>query len=192
MADYTTTTLLKASLGITDTADDTALTAAITAASRAIDKVTGTTFYTVSATRVYDPVSPYEVWVDRFTDTTGLVVKTGRDGTYTTTIAATDVVAWPYNAASTGGSYCRIMVPTGVLPMYCLRPSVQVTASFGYSSAPAEVAQACLIKAARIFRRKDSPEGIAGTGEFGVARISKHEDPDVMMLLAPYLPPLVG
>jgi hypothetical protein len=178
---------LKTSLGITDTDDDDALVRAIGAASRAIDQATGTHFYQVTEARLYSPLDCYDVWVDRFTSTTGLVVKTGTDGSTWTTVTSTDVVTWPNNAPSRGGAYCRLRVPTGVLPVGYIRPTVQVTASWGWHFVPTAVAEACLIKAAKLFRRKDSPEGVAGTSEFGVVRISRHEDPDVLMLLAPYM-----
>lgn len=186
-SDYCTLTELKASLGIADTNDDLALMKAIRASSRAIDRMTGTTFYPVTEARLFYSDCSSSVWVDRFTDATGLVVKTGTDGTYPTTVAASNVVLWPYNAPRTGDAYCRLILPQYSIPTGYLRPTVQVTASWGWATCPDEVAQACLIKAARVFRRKDSPEGIAGSSEFGVVRISKYEDPDVVLLLAPFM-----
>lgn len=181
--NYTTAALVKAQLGITDSTDDTLIDAAIAAASRAIDRVTGTTFYPVTEARLFAPVSSGDVWVDRFTGTP--TVKTGTDGTYPTTV--TDVVVWPHNATSHGRAFCRILAPDYDLPVGYLRPTVQVTAAWGFASVPDDVEEACRIKAARLFRRKDSPEGIAGTSDFGVVRISRGEDPDVLMLLAPYM-----
>lgn len=197
-AGYCSLATLKASLGITDTNDDDALTTAIQAASRAIDQYTGTHFYTITEARTFQPVSAYDVWVDRFTSTTGLVVKTGSDGTYPTTVDSTAVLPWPFSAPSRGGAYCRLQVPTGALPFstyntnlygatpVSMWPTVQVTASWGWHYVPADVAEACRIKAARIFRRKDTPEGVAGSGDFGVVRVSRYEDPDVVLLLGPY------
>lgn len=193
MVDYTTSTLVKASLGITDTNDDTAIAAAVTMVSRAIDLYTGTTFgvSTTTSARTYYPLDCYEVWVDRFDSTTGLVVKTGTDGSTWTAVTSTDVVAWPTNAPSLGGAYCRIIVPTGVLPTGYARPTVQVTAAFGFASTPEPVKEAALLEACRLFRRKDSPDGIAGTSEFGVVRVARSMDPDARMLLAPYVGTLV-
>jgi hypothetical protein len=192
VADYTTLAVVKASLGITDTNDDTALGVAITAASRAIDQYTGAQFFTTTEARLFEPADCCTVWVDPFATTSGLVVKTGTTGSYTTTVTSTDVVPWPYNAPSKDGAYCKLQIPTGVLPYGYLRPTVQVTATWGYGSVPSAVAEACRLKAARLFRRKNSPEGVAGSSEFGVVRISRFEDPDVAMLLAPYTKPLVG
>lgn len=180
---------LKTRLGIDDTDDDVQLQQAIDAASQAIDNHTGTTFAAGTATtRLFRPYTGYEVWVDPFTDATGLVVKTGTDGTYTTTITSTDITPWPYNGVQRG-AYHRLDVHTGALPYSSAytRPTVQVTARWGYDYVPPDVSEACLIKAAHLFKRKDSPHGVAGTNDFGVVRISKFEDPDVVMLLAPYV-----
>jgi hypothetical protein len=193
MVDYTTSVLVKASLSITDSNDDTAIAACVTLASRAIDLYTGTAFGVGSSAsaRVYYPLDCGDVWVDRFDSTTGLVVKTGTDGTYPTTVTATDVVAWPPNAPSLGGAYCRLIIPTGVLPTGYARPTVQVTAAWGFAVTPEPVKQAALLEAARLFRRKDSPDGIAGSNEFGVIRVARSMDGDARMLLAPYVGTLV-
>jgi hypothetical protein len=39
----------------------------------------------------------------------------------------------------------------------------------------------------RIFKRLDSPLGVAGFGDFGAMRVSKGLDPDVAQLVAPYV-----
>ena len=49
------------------------------------------------------------------------------------------------------------------------------------------VKQAAFIKAARIYRRANTPEGFAAGEAFGAIRVSSREDPDVAMLLAPYV-----
>lgn len=186
--DYTTLALLKTSLGLTsDTNDDAALARAISTASRAIDAYCGTQFYPSTEARTFAPSSSGDVWVDRFTSTVGLVVQTGTDGAFSTTVGSNDVLPWPHNAPKTGGAYCRLLIATGALPVYSLRPTVQVTAQWGWHYVPEQVADATLIKAAHLFRRKDSPDGVAGSGEFGVVRISRYEDPDVVSLLAPYV-----
>jgi hypothetical protein len=189
MADlpvYTTLARVKAQLGITDTDDDVLITRAIAAASRSIDRWTGTTFYPVTEARSFAACGN-EVWVDRFTSTVGLVVKTGTDGTFPTTVAASSYVLQPLNAPSYGRAYDRIMFPRGGIVAWPDGfPNVQITASWGWAEPPDDVEQAARIKAAALFRRKDSPEGVAGTSEFGVLRISGDEDPTVALLLRPY------
>jgi hypothetical protein len=56
--------------------------------------------------------------------------------------------------------------------------------------APADLAEAETIYAARLYTRKDSPEGVAGWGELGVIRL--RDDPDVRRLIGPYLDIPVG
>jgi hypothetical protein len=43
-----------------------------------------------------------------------------------------------------------------------------------------------VIQAARIFKRNDSPLGIAGFGDMGVLRVGRALDPDVQQLVEPY------
>jgi hypothetical protein len=43
----------------------------------------------------------------------------------------------------------------------------------------------------RLFRRKDSPEGVTGSAEWGVVRLSRR-DPDVWVLIEPYILPGFG
>lgn len=52
---------------------------------------------------------------------------------------------------------------------------------------PGPVIEATLIQAVRILRRKDAPFGVVGGTDIAVARTIPALDPDVKMLLAPYL-----
>jgi len=139
--------------------------------------------------RVYAPRDTGTVRTDDIATATGLTVKTdtGGDGTFATTLAAADYQLEPWNADTDGRPWRRIsMVSGATLPWHQSRPTVQVTARFGWPAVPEPVRVAARLKAARLFRRKDSPDGMRGFGEFGVVRISKFEDPDVAMLLDPY------
>lgn len=141
-------------------------------------------------------VSSCEAVVHDIWDTTNLVVKTddGDDGNYSTTWDASDYTLEPLNQLD-GDSYTpywRIRaVGTRVFPTFHRRPALQVTAAWGWAAVPAEVKQAALIKAARVFTRKDSPQGVAGFGEFGVVRVSARMDPDVAEMLNPFRHPYV-
>lgn len=169
---------------------------AITAASRAIDRWCGRWFWTPAGTsvRTYLPDDPCTAWVDDIASTTGLVIKTDTtgDGTYTTTWAVSDYRLEPANAAvvadgDTGDPYAwwRIeAIDRYTFPTVGRRHTLQVTARFGWSGLPDEVHEACLLKSAKLYKRRSSPEGVAGFGEFGVVRIGR-QDPDVMELLGP-------
>jgi hypothetical protein len=54
----------------------------------------------------------------------------------------------------------------------------------------ADLVEAETIYAARLYTRKDSPEGVAGWGELGVIRI--RDDPDLRRLFGPYVDIPVG
>jgi hypothetical protein len=187
---YVSLPTLKQSLDIDadDATLDELLRRAIEAASQAIDDYTGTTFGVAAGTsaRVYRTNNPYAVWTDPFVDTAGLVVEYGTDGTFPSAVATGDVVTWPDNAAARGRAVLRLDIPTGVLPIRNPRPTVRVTARWGWPTVPAPVAEAALLKAARLYRRKDSPEGIGGNADYGTVRFDVHEDGDVLRLLSPY------
>lgn len=171
---------------------------AINATSRAIDKFCGRRFWIDSAVavRVYRPELDDLAWVDDIATTTGLIVKTDStgDGTYATTWASTDYELQPLNADSNGQAYAwtriaavdRYLFPTSgkVAPL-------QVTAKFGWSAVPDEVEQACILRAAAVFKRKEAIEGVASFEGVGVIRINR-KDADVYELLYPFAKMTVG
>lgn len=185
--DYTTLAAVKHDLGIDvdDESDDDAITASIRAASRAIEKWTGTTFYAVVETRIFATRDNFKVWTDRFTSVAGLVVKTGSGGVFSTTVADTGYLLWPYNAASKGRAYNRIDSPGGLFSVEN-RPTIEVTASWGWHYLPEDVERAARLKAAELYRRKDSPESVVGALDETITRLYQHEDRDIVSLLKPY------
>lgn len=50
---------------------------------------------------------------------------------------------------------------------------------------PADVKQALLLRAAALYRRRQTPEGVSGVGDFAVIRVGR-TDPDVERLEGPY------
>lgn len=63
---------------------------------------------------------------------------------------------------------------------------VRVTAKWGVDDTLiAEAELPTLMKAARIYKRRDSVSGVEGFGEFGVVRITRASDPDIAELLDP-------
>jgi len=197
---YCTLAQLRTHLGDTGSTQSTELLErAINAASRAIDKHCGRRFWIDSTVQVrtYRPSDGDLAWVDDIATTTGLVIKTDSagDGTYATTWASTDYELAPENADANGQAYAwwrigavdRYLFPT--LGRY--RP-LQVTAKFGWSAVPDEVEEACILRAASIFKRKESIDGVAGFGDLGVVRISLRRDPDVAALLDNFIRMRVG
>lgn len=193
-----TTANLKAFLkpgGFDAAANDTVIGYATNAANQAVVQFCGRNFDKIAegseTARVFYPRNGCVVVVDDFWSTTNLVVKTdeGDDGTYETTWTTGDYQLEPLNGRENDIAvpYTRIRaVESRSFPTCGRRPSVQVTAAWGWTAVPDAVFQATLIKAARLFHRKDSPQGVAGFDQFGAVRISKAEDPDVSALLDPF------
>ena len=185
---YTTQALLKSYLGIPSatSSENTAIDNAIAAAEAEIDQITGRTFEVPSGAtaKTYIPFDDYTVYVNDIAQTTGLIVKTDTslDGTYDTTLTVTtdyvlDGNTAPYRVIKRvdGSAWPRDRYG---------RPTVQVTAFYGYGMAiPDQVKQCALVIAARLYQRKSSPLGFqAGSVDVGFVRISR-TDPEVIALL---------
>lgn len=187
---YVTLTEIQNALG--GSSNTTDLERAVEAASRSIDDYCRRRFWQDSAvvTRYYTAVDRDRVVVDDISTSTGLVVTTdpGDDGTFETTWTIdTDFRCLPINAAADSEPWTvleRIRTGSYVFPSHEYR--VSVTAKFGWATTPTIVKQACLIQAGRLYKRKDSPFGVAGSSEFGAVRLLAKLDPDVEQLLKPY------
>jgi len=183
---YTTTALVKASLGIplAATAEDTAIQAAIDAAAALIDNYTGRTFETVTESRTFLPRTASIVDVDDIATTDSLVIKTDedQDGSFETTLTVTT----DYVIIKNSAPFRQITNVNRGWPLSLYgRPTIEITATWGYgTSVPDNIKQAALLMATRLFQRKASPLGFqAGAiSEFGPVRISR-TDPDVAALL---------
>ena len=196
---YCTLPELKSTLriGVADTQDDAMLENCIGAASRLIDGYCSRQFWAAgSATpRVFQANTEFVCDVDDFFTTTGLVLKTSTfaDGNFDVTWQTTDYQLEPLNGVLDGltWSYDKIravgnyLFPT-VNANYGEQALVQVTARWGWASVPEPVTQACIIQSARIFKRYDSPLGVAGFGDIGAIRVSRYLDPDMAQLVEPY------
>lgn len=195
---YSDLTTLKSMLSITDTARDALLTIALTSASRQIDAYTSRRFYadSVATARIYTPdrreawyVSGGSIQVDDISSTTGLLISEGFTsftgvGAGTFTDVTNDVVLMPDNAIALGRPITAVRRAIGTIVDPYIQ--VKVTALWGWPVIPDEITTACLIQAMRLYRRKDSPEGVLGNSEWGALRVSR-VDPDVMALLDPYV-----
>jgi len=194
---YTTLAILKGYVGIAsaDTVDDTTLEQAVEAASRAIDNYCGRRFYADGAAtaRLYRPVAAGYLEVDDISTTTSLVVKTDEndDATFEITwTVATDLQLEPLNGVGPSGEAWpyTLLRAVGVyeFPTANDHASAQVTAKWGWTTAPEPVQQACLQLSAEMWKRKDAPFGVAGVGDFGVLRIASDGMRQVASLLGPY------
>lgn len=192
--EYGTLPDLKLRLNIetSDTTRDTLLNSALAAASRAIDKACGRRFWLDAAPvqrtfRVHGRVSREPdgdlLLVDDIGDAAGLIAETGGGGVWS---AVSGYETAPENALADGLPVTGLRLLYGSWGIGTAR--VRVTARFGWPAVPDEIAEATVIQAARLYRRKDSPDGITGSAEWGVVRLSRR-DPDVWNLIEPFILP---
>jgi hypothetical protein len=166
----------------------------ITGVSRAIDEYCQRYFWkngTVEApvTRTFEACDPYALDLGARGDlvsATSLATDEAGDGTFETVWAASDYQLLPFNRPA-GYPYTSVdAIASRTFPVRRgntgRRDRVQISGVWGWETIPAVVNQACLIKAAKVFTRHQSPQGVVGIGDF-VIRVSRQEDPDVVDLL---------
>ncbi|WP_157251041.1 head-tail connector protein [Nonomuraea typhae] len=190
--EYATLADLKEYLAITDNARDNVLFNAIAAASRAIDKKTGRRFW-LDGSVVQRTFNPYGrvvrdergelLLVDDIGSASGLVIETGSGGSWS---AVTGYETTPDNALLDGRPVTGLLLATGTWGTRTSR--VRVTARWGWPAVPDEIEQATLLQASRLYKRKDTPEGVAGSADWGLMRVP-HLDPDVRALIEPFMLP---
>ncbi|OSZ58671.1 hypothetical protein OQI_20405 [Streptomyces pharetrae CZA14] len=192
--EYVTLAELKAQLQIepSDTSRDADLNRARTAASRSIDRTTGRRFWLdpQPVRRTFTPGGRIvrgddgELFLlDDIGSEDGLVVETGSGTSWS---AVTEYETSPDNALADGRPITGLRRVLGTWGMATSR--LRVTARFGWPVVPDDINQAALLQATRLFKRKDSPEGIIGSAEWGVRNLSRR-DPDVWALIEPFIIP---
>ncbi|WP_062441275.1 hypothetical protein [Herbidospora daliensis] len=188
---YCTVDELREHLG--DSGDKLSLTLlerAVNATSRAVEKYTHRRFWqdpTVQ-TRRYRPDDGALVRVHDISTLDDLVVETdpALDGSWSTTWGPSDFQPEPLDADADGGAYAwwkLRAIGDHRFPVSSGRPTLRVTARFGWSAIPDDVHEATLLRAAALFLRKDSPFGVAGMGSEGFAVRISRRDSDVCELL---------
>ena len=195
---YATRNQIKAALriGTADTLDDELIDNCAGAASRRIDGYCNRQFWSVGSatTRVYTADNEFYCHIDDIAGTAITLRTSGAtDGVFDVTWETTDYQLEPLNGRLDGlqWSYDKIravgdyLFPT-VNGNFGEQALVQLTAVFGWPSVPEPVTQATIIQASRIFKRYDSPLGVAGFGDLGAIRVSRFLDPDMAQLVEPY------
>ena len=183
---------LKSMLRISDSVDDALLSGHIEAASRTIDDICHRTFSldTTATARVFHPDSQLVVRTDDIGSLDGFLLKIDENATATFNLTITDATAEPLNALAKGTPITKLVAYETYFPMD-IRPTVQVTARWGWPEVPEPVRSACGILAGRLFKRADSLLGVAGFGDLGAITL-RAVDPDVQRMLAPYVRVPVG
>lgn len=192
---YVSVAQLKVRLGISDSTDDVALGSAVNASSKWIEAYCqrrrfGFNVAGSATALVYRPGTSYQLAIDDISTLTSLVLKVDEadDGVYETTwtngteyqLLPFDGLAagLPLNKVETIDSYC---FPQGV------RPSVQVTAIWGWPAVPTIVTEAAYQLSEETFKLKDAPFGVAGVNDFGVLRIGNQTMNRVQSMLASFV-----
>lgn len=190
---YATLEEFKQSVRLDDTDDDEGIELALTAASRMIDAHAHRRFWLddEAVTRYFDGSRCGSIYVDDIGHLTGLAVAADQagDGLYSDAwTVATHYRLLPRNAAADNRPWTQIeLVGASGKSFPYTSGGVKVTARFGWPVVPAEVKQATLIQASRLWKRKDAPWGVAGSAELGSElRLLAKLDPDVQTLVNPF------
>jgi hypothetical protein len=186
---YATLSEIKASARITDTIDDSLLELAVESASRMIDSYTQRYFYNSgTATRLFVPQDNYVTEIDDAISISQIETSDGDN--FGVTWQTKDYQLEPLNGivdGLTSHPATRIRaVDDFLFNVLAGEATVRVTGVWGWSAVPIAVKQATIIQGARIFKRNDSPLGIAGFGDMGVIRVGSQLDPDVRQLVEVY------
>lgn len=198
--DYTTSAALKATLSLTGSSyADADISAAITAASRAIDNLCNRRFWLdadANQIRYYTPYSLSSLQVDDLVAFTALATDPGGDNTFGDSWTLhTDFELEPLNAAADGWPWTKIVVRQNgsfTLPMNYTR-SVRLTAQFGWAAVPQAIVDATTIIATQLLKRKrEAPFGVLALGPNGEAIRLAKLDPQVSMLVGPYMRHRIG
>jgi hypothetical protein len=186
---YASLSEIKASARITDSVDDSLLELAVESASRMIDSYTQRYFYNAgTAVRLFVPADNYITEIDDLVTLTTLQTSDGDQ--FGTTWQTYDYQLEPLNGVVDGLTShpaTRIRaVDNFLFNLLDGEATVRITGVWGWSAVPTAVKQAAVIQAARIFKRNDSPLGVAGFGDMGVIRVGSQLDPDVRQLVEVY------
>jgi len=188
---YTTLADVKNALQIEDALDDVAIQAAILTASRQIDEYCQRFFYregTVASpsVRYYTALNPWNLETDDIVQITEVATDTGFDTPLQygqVWDLSSDIMLEPVNNPKKGWPITRILAVGQYVWPYFFPQTCRISGIFGFPEIPYEVELACKIQASRLFVRKQSPFGIAGSVELGTVRLNSRLDPDVEMLL---------
>lgn len=195
-AAYATVPELKAWVTLSDNLDDVVMQSVLDSVSRWIDQYCGTHFWQdgtvgVPVARTFTACSNQCrcIDIDDLVSLSTLKTDEGGDGTFEVTWSASDYQLQDVNRPN-GEPFTKIEAVASLTFPARTSPGtradrIEVTGVWGWGAVPNPVKQACLLQASRMLKRRYSPEGVAGFGEFGLIRVSQ-SDRDVEALLSDY------
>jgi hypothetical protein len=94
-------------------------------------------------------------------------------------------VGWPFTGIqiTSFGSYT---LPVGITE------GLKIIGQRGWSQVPAAVSQAAILQTVRVHARRAVPFGVAGSPDGGIVRLLSRLDPDVELMLRPYVATPLG
>jgi len=169
---YATAAEYRAVTGMVDTSQDTAILNSLKSISRHVEFKCRRFFNKDSAdqTRIYVvPADCSTLWIDDMSAApTSIKIDEDLDGTYETTLAATDFELWPLNALlePEPRPYMQIcLTPWGDRAIFSKGERVQVIGKFGWPAVPESIKQATIHLAAIL--RLESPRATTRIPEMG-------------------------
>ena len=188
---YCTLADVKAALRIQDTVDDLLIENSINAASRMIDQYCNRFFYSGSAgeVRYFKANDGFTCWIDDAQSISEVKTSAVDPVIYDTTWDSSDYQLLPNNRIANGAYYpiTSIIATDNLLfPVWADIALVKVTGQFGWSSVPDSIKFATIIQASRLFKRLESPLGVAGVSDIGIMRVGSNIDGDVAQLINPF------
>ena len=188
---YCTLADVKAALRITDTIDDALIENSVNAASRMIDQYCNRFFYSGSAgeTRYFKANDGFTCWIDDAQSIASVTTASTDPTIFDTTWQASDYQVLPANRWSNGAYYPISAITASddyLFPVWADLALVRIVGQFGWASVPDPVKFACIIQASRLFKRLESPLGVAGVSDLGIMRVGSSIDGDVAQLINPF------
>ena len=188
---YCTLADVKAALRIQDTVDDALIENSINSASRLIDQYCNRYFYsgTAGEVRYYKANDGFTCWIDDAQTITQVVTASVDPTIFDTTWDAGDYQVLPINRIANGGYYpvtALAATDNYLFPVWADISLVKVTGTYGWPQVPEPIKFAAIIQASRLFKRLESPLGVAGVSDIGIMRVGANIDGDVAQLINPF------
>jgi hypothetical protein len=188
---YCTLADVKAALRITDTIDDALIENSVNAASRMIDQYCNRYFYSTSANEVryFQANDGFMCWIDDAQSISEIKTSSTDPLIFDTTWESGDYQLLPANRWANGAYYpINAITATDnyLFPVWADIALVKVTGQFGWASVPDSIKFATIIQASRLFKRLESPLGVAGVSDLGIMRVGSSIDGDVAQLINPF------